>query len=324
MKLNYLMRRAMMGALICVSCTVFMLMTAVAEAGNPLWTFKALTPTSAEVPANGAVTILYQVTNQSAKPHTLMINPMPGLVQVTIGAGVCSNPFTLSTKGSSCILSLQANGFQLTTPITDGPVVCQQGSSNQCYRPSQANILNLTPASGIALPAGCITTGDHNIQCTITISAQTNFGFTNMTYALCRSAQCDYDGVQSQVTCSCQLIRANQGIYSASIAPNNYNTSKPVGNTVTSTYSQVNSSGESPTTCPSGPFANCFGATCSVNGSNVTCTCPVSISTFIAPQNNCNLSSNKIWSATSTSSFPSIEGSMLFIYNTFFGGNVPQ
>ena len=56
------------------------------------------------------------------------------------GAGICSNPFTLPSKGSSCTLSLQVNGSQLTHPITDGPIVCEQGSTLQCYKPSPSNV----------------------------------------------------------------------------------------------------------------------------------------------------------------------------------------
>lgn len=58
-----------------------------------------------------------------------------------------------------------------------------------------------------------------------------------------------------------------------------------------------------------GPFANCFGAPCLINGDTVTCTCPVDNSTYIAPEPPCVLS-GQIWSATSTSSFPDIESSI--------------
>ena len=51
---------------------------------------------------------------------------------------------------SSCILSLQINGSQLNSAIVGGPVVCQQeGGSNQCYRPSAANILRIMQAPPI-------------------------------------------------------------------------------------------------------------------------------------------------------------------------------
>lgn len=305
-----------------ICALLIILFSNIASAQTPLWTFNPQTATTVSVPVNTSATVLYTITNKSSKPHTLQMRPMTGVTQITLGTNVCGNPFTLSGKNASCTLSLQVNGYQLAGTINDGPDICEQDSFDQCYRPSRSDVLQITLAVPITLPAGCSYTANNNIQCEVTISGQTNYGFTNMPYALCRSAQCDYDGVQSSVSCSCQLIAGNQGLYSASVAPNDYASSQPVGNTVTSTYSTVNSSGESPTNCPSGPFANCFGATCVVNGSAVTCTCPVSITTYIAPQSNCVLA-GKIWSATSTTSFPAIEGTMQFMYNTFFGGNSP-
>jgi hypothetical protein len=40
---------------------------------------------------------------------------------------------------------LQLNGSELNGPISDGPIVCQQDSTNQCYRPAAADILHITP-----------------------------------------------------------------------------------------------------------------------------------------------------------------------------------
>ncbi|WP_052673714.1 COG1361 family protein [Legionella hackeliae] len=112
-------------------------------AGAPLWTFEPLTDTKIKVPANGTAIVQYRVTNQSRKTHTLTMQPMRGIRQITSGLNVCRNPFILRSK-NSCILSLQINGSQLKRPITDGPVVCQQGNLNQCYRPSSTNILRIT------------------------------------------------------------------------------------------------------------------------------------------------------------------------------------
>lgn len=71
-----------------------------------------------------------------------------GITQLTTGLGICSNPFILRGK-ASCTLSLQVNGSQLTQPISDGPIVCEQGSTLQCYRPASANILAITQATAI-------------------------------------------------------------------------------------------------------------------------------------------------------------------------------
>lgn len=121
------------------------LMITTAQAGTPLWTFAPLTATNIVVLANGTATVQYRVTNQSSRPHTLEMQPIQGITQNVTGSGICGNPFVLPGKGS-CILSLQIDGSQLTSPIEDGPIVCQQGSTLQCYRPSAANILRITQA----------------------------------------------------------------------------------------------------------------------------------------------------------------------------------
>lgn len=112
------------------------------QAGVPLWTFTPLTATSISIGSNETATIQYRVTNQSEKSHTLVMTPIAGITPTTTGPTPCET-FTLPTRGSSCILSLQVNGGLLTHSITDGPDVCEQGSKLQCYRPSASNGLNI-------------------------------------------------------------------------------------------------------------------------------------------------------------------------------------
>lgn len=112
-------------------------------AGAPLWTFAPLTATTVSVSADETATVQYQVTNQSSKAHTLSMTSITGVSQITTGTGVCGNPFTLSSHGS-CALSLQIDGSQVTSGNTNGPVVCEQGSTLQCYRPSPSDALNIT------------------------------------------------------------------------------------------------------------------------------------------------------------------------------------
>jgi len=112
------------------------------EAGSSLWIFTPLTATTISVQNNNTATVQYQVTNQSTRSHTLVMNGITGVTQVTSGAGVCANPFTLSGH-SSCTLSLQIDGSQITAGNTDGPVVCEQGNQLQCYRPNSADTLNV-------------------------------------------------------------------------------------------------------------------------------------------------------------------------------------
>lgn len=124
------------------------LITTISYAGMPLWTFTPLTATTISVPSNDTATVQYTITNQSSRVHTLSMQSIQGVTQTTTGLGICGNPFIL-TANASCTLSLQVNGSQLNTPINDGPIVCEQGSSLQCYRPASGDILHITQASAI-------------------------------------------------------------------------------------------------------------------------------------------------------------------------------
>lgn len=138
--INHIKNKVMVGLLL--------LVTTISYASAPLWTFTPLTATTIAVPANDTATVQYTVTNQSNKVHTLAMQSMQGVTQATTGLGICGNPFILPAK-ASCTLSLQVSGSQLTSPINDGPLVCEQHSQLQCYRPAATNILHITQASPI-------------------------------------------------------------------------------------------------------------------------------------------------------------------------------
>lgn len=125
-----------------------LIMGVCAMASTPLWTFEPLTVATMAVPANATAMVEYRVTNQSSKTHTLVMQPIQGISQLTTGLGICGNPFVLRSKGS-CTLSLLINGSQINSPIDKGPVVCQQASTNQCYRPDNSNSLRITQAPAI-------------------------------------------------------------------------------------------------------------------------------------------------------------------------------
>ena len=127
-----------------------------ADAGSPLWTFTPLTATTLSVPSNDTATVQYRVTNQSTKTHSLSMQSIPGITQLTTGLGICGNPFVL-VGNASCTLSLQVNGSQLNEPVSNGPIVCEQGSTLQCYRPAQANILQITQAPAITTATITVT-----------------------------------------------------------------------------------------------------------------------------------------------------------------------
>ncbi len=117
-------------------------------AGAPLWTFTPLTATTLSVASNDTATVQYTVTNQTNRVHTLSIQSIPGVTQISTGLGICGNPFILPAK-ASCTLSLLVNGSQLTSPINDGPIACERGSSLQCYRPGPSDILHITQGAAI-------------------------------------------------------------------------------------------------------------------------------------------------------------------------------
>lgn len=109
-------------------CILSLSLFGTGEAGSPLWTFTPLTATTLSIPANATAIVQYRVTNQSKRIHTLTMESIPGITQLTTGLGVCGNPFVLKGK-ASCTLSLQANGSQLTQSVLAGPIVCESGST---------------------------------------------------------------------------------------------------------------------------------------------------------------------------------------------------
>lgn len=119
-----------------------LLAASITHAAAPVWTFTPLTPTTVSVDPGATVNVMYQITNQSQKSHTLAMRPIPGITQVTT-AGYCSSPFVLGA-GQSCTLNLSVNGSTIGGNVFGGPVVCQQGNINQCYRPSEDNLLRVT------------------------------------------------------------------------------------------------------------------------------------------------------------------------------------
>lgn len=145
-----------------------------AFAGTPLWTFTPLTTTTITVPTDSTAIVQYQVTNQSSKSHTLKMQAIPSITQLTNGAGICGATFTLAGK-ASCTLSLQVNGSALTTVISGGPVVCEQGSSMQCYQPSAVNSLNITPVA----PSSAVTLSVSGSPLTLNPNGSGNLTITN-------------------------------------------------------------------------------------------------------------------------------------------------
>jgi hypothetical protein len=151
-KNNILRNKTFVGVLFC-------LLWGTIQASEPLWTIVPAPGSnpSQTIPQNATATVLYIVQNQSRKPKTLVMQSIPGITQTT--------PCPLLPKGqagSSCTFNLSVTGSALPQAgIHGGPIICQANpdgspNSNQCYRPSSANNLNITPG----LSAGATITVD--------------------------------------------------------------------------------------------------------------------------------------------------------------------
>lgn len=128
-----------------------------AYAAYPLWTFAPNInyPPQISINPSQTATVVYTVQNQSYKAKSLVMMPIPGIVQ--------SFPCHLKPvgqPGSSCSLVLAVTGNALpSSGVHNGPVLCQTNSNgtpnpNQCYRPSATDNLNITltnPSVGVTI-----------------------------------------------------------------------------------------------------------------------------------------------------------------------------
>lgn len=122
---------------------ILMMLANFSYTGMPVWNITpdpSYPPSVSVTPITNAY-VLYTVTNQSHKSHTLTMNPIPGITQITTD-GNCSNPFTLSSQ-QSCTLTLLVNGSSLNKNIQGGPVICEINNTLECYQPSSTNLLNI-------------------------------------------------------------------------------------------------------------------------------------------------------------------------------------
>ncbi|MFA5960226.1 MAG: hypothetical protein WC785_06890 [Tatlockia sp.] len=117
-------------------------------AGTPVWTFAPLTPTTVSINQGDTAFVFYRVTNRSFKRHALVISPIQGVTQLEQGTLACSSARVIGF-GESCnlLLKIEANNIP-TGRIFGGPILCQNGNRLECYRPSQANRLNITVNRG--------------------------------------------------------------------------------------------------------------------------------------------------------------------------------
>lgn len=122
------------------------------HAGLPMWTFTPDPnyPSNIAIGSAGSGVVKFVVTNNSSKPHQLVIQPMEGIKQ--------TEPCILAPKGT-CNLILAVNGRDLPAEgINEGPSVCEidtHGAPNpyQCYQPNYEDRLNITTTNLPAIDA---------------------------------------------------------------------------------------------------------------------------------------------------------------------------
>jgi len=110
-------------------------------ASTPLWIFTPLTPTTISIDAFEIKFIDYLITNKSSITHNISIQPFPFKV-IDAGPFSCGEEFTLEPN-KSCVLSFIVRGQFLKNSFRGGPVLCETGIPELCYKPSQKDILTV-------------------------------------------------------------------------------------------------------------------------------------------------------------------------------------
>jgi hypothetical protein len=128
------MKRSILGALIAGYAAV--------SVAAPVISFQALTETKIIISKDQNATVQYQVTNNSAKPHIMVMQPIRGIKEEA-KAGSCNTSGAVN-EGQSCLLSLRITGRLLEGNVSNAPVVCAEGNANMCYRPQRDQMLAIT------------------------------------------------------------------------------------------------------------------------------------------------------------------------------------
>lgn len=149
--------------------------------GSPVLKFTRLSATTISVPSNNTGTAQYMVTNQSSRTHVLQMRSITGVSQNT-SSGYCGNPFTLAYH-QSCVLNLTINGSLIPSYFSGAPVLCEKGSSLQCYKPNTADVLTVTKTEPTYTVGGTVNgllgtlVLENNGRETLTLTADGTFNF---------------------------------------------------------------------------------------------------------------------------------------------------
>lgn len=144
MNLSHLMNQTGLGL------STFCMITTTVYAGSPLWSFSPIGSPVVAVSATGTATVSYTVTNNSKKPHRLVLS-----AKTPTGISQTGGPCVLEAKSPAnpnptCTLILSINGSALpANNLSGGPSLCQSNPNgtpnvNQCYQPDPNDVLVIT------------------------------------------------------------------------------------------------------------------------------------------------------------------------------------
>ena len=130
--------------------SAFCIITTTVHAGMPVWSFSPNGSPQVTVSATGSAVVSYTITNNSKKPHRLVLSS-----KTPAGISQSAGPCVLAGKSPAnpnptCTLTLNINGSALpANDITGGPVLCQVNDNDtpnlsQCYQPSSGDTLVIT------------------------------------------------------------------------------------------------------------------------------------------------------------------------------------
>ena len=83
-----------------IACIMMMGLSSYAYCAKPILNINAQFLPPAHLKAGLSTAAIYQVTNNSKSLTTFKLQPIPGVTQITTGAGACSNPIVLNYQQS--------------------------------------------------------------------------------------------------------------------------------------------------------------------------------------------------------------------------------
>lgn len=113
------------------------------HAATPIVSITALYKAPTQLAPNSFTAAVYQVTNNASTVSSFVLQPIPGVTQVTNLPGACQNPIVL-TQNQSCLLNLRITGQGIAELTQSGPIICQNANRPiACSQPSQTDSLRI-------------------------------------------------------------------------------------------------------------------------------------------------------------------------------------